>query len=129
MLVLIILSIALVLTVWSYFDQDTAWEYCNLFVVAEAFCFVLLFLKFDIKENKYINTIAGSAISVYLLHGYLLKYIGIDQYASRGPLILVLHLILSTAIVFIVCFAIDFVKQLIFGRFLRKLSSCGIVNY
>ena len=129
MLVLIILSIALVLTVWSYFDQNTAWEYCNLFVVAEAFCFVLLFLKFDIKENKFINTIAGSAISVYLLHGYLLKYIGIDQYASRGPLILVLHLILSTAIVFIVCFAIDFVKQLIFGRFLRKLSACGIVNY
>ena len=90
---------------------------------------MLLFLKFDIKENKYINTIAGSAISVYLLHGYLLKYIGIDQYASMGPLILVLHLILSTAIVFIVCFAIDYVKQVVFGKLMKKLSTIGIVNY
>ena len=129
MLVLIIVSITLVLTLWSYINQNTAWEYCNLFVVAEAFCFVLLFLMIDIKESKFINTIAGSAFSVYLLHGYLLKYIRIDQYASRGPLILVIHLLLSTTIIFIVCFAIDYVIQIVFGKLLRKMSTIGIVNY
>jgi fucose 4-O-acetylase-like acetyltransferase len=128
MLVLTITIISIVLSLWKYIGS-TGWEYCNLLVVLEAVCYVVLFLKIDIRENKLINSFAGSTFAVYLLHGYFLIMIRIDKYASMGPLVLVLHILISTTLILIACFAIDRVFKLVFGGLLRKLSAFGKVDY
>lgn len=68
------------ISIWSEFDENTAWEYCSPFVICEAMILFVLFSRMHIRENIIINKLAKAAFSVFLLHTYFLPYINIEDF-------------------------------------------------
>ena len=120
-----------VMTIWSaindkvgYYTEKTAWEYCNPMGIMEAVCFFLLFKRFKINNNKLINSLAKGSFSVYLLHINFIAHIGIGNYVNRNILLLLFHMIISSALIYLVCWGVYFVyarfEKTVFGFLQRK---------
>lgn len=101
----------------------TNWyAYNSLPVLIGSVCFFIAFIKTEIKAGfigKVINTFAGAAFGVYLMHEHrYMRYlwqswIGIDKY-SESPWML-LHMIGSVLVVFVVCAMIELIRKWIFS--------------
>ena len=127
LIIFLILDLIL-MSFWNYWDASTAREYCNPLIVAYAAVLLLLFLKIHIGENKVINKIASCSLSVYIIHGWLFPYLQIEKYINRHPLVLLAHIAISIIIIVIICFIIDSVYKLIFGRLIRKAKQLWIYS-
>ena len=78
---------------WSFFSQRTAWSYCSPFIILQTVLVFLLFKKIDFY-NGIVNQLAKAAFTVYLIHGYLLPYVGVENVISLNiPLITIVHIV------------------------------------
>lgn len=127
-----------IMTVWSvindrigYFTEKTAWEYCNPLVITTAICAFLMFKRIKIKNNKLINSLAKGSFTVYLLHINLVTHLQIDYFVNENIFLLLLHMILSSALIYLVCWIVYLVYQLfekvVFG-FLKGKCKLSILE-
>lgn len=101
--------IGVLITVWSVFDQQTSWEYCNPLIILEAILLFLCFKDIQIRSNKVINNISSSVFTVFLLHTFLLGYIGIESAVKNNPLLMILHIICSSVGIFLICYIVHII--------------------
>ena len=106
----------------SSFFATSSWEYCNPIVVFEAILMLELFLRFKIGSRKYINSLAKASFTTFLLHGAFLRYLRIEKYAVQAPLVMLLHVLISAIGIYIICYAVHLVYDMITRRFFTALS-------
>ena len=95
-----------------------------------------IFLKIKIKNNVIINTLASTTLGIYILHeGLLSKYIWNDVFKTQNYAtsnFLILHILFTTAVIFIVGAIIDLIRQFIekntVNKFLDSKVSTKISN-
>lgn len=116
------LGTVLLLTVWALLDRDTAWEYCNFLVIAEAVLLFLLFEGIRIPENKIINHLARASFAVYLVHAFFLPYIRIQHFVQGPVLKLAAHIALSSCGIYLLCWVIYSLYDLLTAPLFRWLA-------
>lgn len=105
---LLLINIGIIFA-FMYKFKDVALEYCNPFVISEAVLFFCLFAKLPIKENVFINEMAIEAFSVFLLHFYFYSFINIGDFVNRNPLVLLLHIVISSCVIYLLCWLLGFI--------------------
>ena len=122
-----------VMTIWSamndrigYFTEKTAWEYCNPLVFMLAVCAFLLFKRINIKNSKFINSLAKGSFTVYLIHVNLVTHLGVKLFVNNNIFILILHMALSSVLIYFVCWIIYLVyakfEKVAFGFIKEKIK-------
>lgn len=101
-----------------------AWRYNSPFVIIGAIALFMFFKSFSIK-SKWINYIAASTFSVYLIHENhhvnKLLYDYIQEFtASLNILSIILYLLIVAISIFIGCIIVDRVRIFIFNWFIIK---------
>ncbi len=121
-LIVCLLVLIAIITALSYWNP-IAWNYNNPFIIAEAVVLFLIFERSNIGYKGWINSLAKAAFTCFLIHTYLLKYIFIEFFAKANPVLLILHMIISPAVIYLVCWIIYKLYNLIFGKAFAKLSA------
>lgn len=128
-LVTALLGCVAMLTLWTlvndrtgYKTERSAWEYCNPVLIIEAVVILRLFLKVDIGARPVINRLAGGAFTVFLLHGVFIGHLGIERYVTGNVLIMLLHMLGSAIGIYLVCWCVYFVYNLVSKRAFAALS-------
>lgn len=119
-LLLVYLGSAVAIFIWSVFEarfpdkvNTTGLMYCNPFVILEAVSLFMLFLNIDMGSDKVINKLATGVFSVFLLHGYLIGHLRIEQFVQENALIMIIHMIVCTVGMFLVCTVCHFIYKAI----------------
>lgn len=92
-----------------------------LAIVCAIFMF-LLFKNINIKQNRFINTVAASTFGILLIHtnsSTMRRFLWVDLFRNHefySESILIVHAILVVLIVYISCFLIDYLRI----RFIEK---------
>lgn len=97
------LACIVLLTIWAFFDKGTAWEYCNPIVILVAVFAFNLFMQIEMGCVKIINQLAKGTFSVFLLHSVFLPHIAVDRFVIGNPLVMILHIGISTIGIFLIC--------------------------
>ncbi len=126
------LDIALI-TGWTYFDmlisgkgifETKALNYENPLVIMEAVLIFLIFKNIKMKENPVINRLAKAAFSVYLTHIQLIKFFRIEIFANGNPMLLIFHMLMTAALIYLISFIIfsvyDFITRPLFALIRKK---------
>lgn len=92
---------AVVLSLWAV-KSGSAWSYSNPLVIANA-CLVFLAFKQWKFRSKAVNTLAKGAFSCFLLHGIFLTRIGIDRAVTASVPVMLAHVALSAAGLYLIC--------------------------
>lgn len=132
-LVGVLLSCVIIMTVWSamndrigYFTEKTAWEYCNPVVIMSAVCAFLLFKRINIRNSKFINSLAKGSFTVFLLHGIFITHIGVESFVNKNIFILLLHTVLSSVLIYFVCWIVYLIyskfEKVAFGYIKKKIK-------
>lgn len=124
LIAILIIEVA-ALSIWEFISTSTAREYFNPLVIGEAFTVFLIFLRMDMISSKKINQFAKAAFSIYLAHWWFLPYIGISRFVTQPTIVMIVHMILSTAGIAMACYLVDMIYRFIFGKFIRKLGAFG----
>lgn len=109
-LIFALCGIVLLITTWSCvsemtgYNNNLAWIYCNPLVVLEAAVIFTLFEKIDMGNVKWINQFSAACFTVFIAHGYLITHIKIDWAVHQNPLIMTVHIIICTVLIYLVCF-------------------------
>lgn len=105
-LVLALISIITAITFLSHMNGgigSVAWSYCSPFVVIEAVVAFLIFLQLKFY-NKYINSLAQAAFTVFLFHGLFISYLDIET-AVHSPSIVMTGYITGTCmLIYLLCY-------------------------
>lgn len=128
-----ILSCSIILTAWArvndyigFFDERSAWEYCNPIIIIESILLFLLFNKITLKESKLINSFAKASFTVFLMHTIFLPKINIQRYVNQNTIVLLGHLVLSSVAIYLICWMIhkiyDGLTTPLFNLLNRKCS-------
>ena len=124
----ILLVCEFILVIWArindtvgFYTERSAWEYCNPIVILSAVLIFCLFAKMNFGVNKFINRLANSTFTVYLLHGVFLPYIGIEKAVTGNVMIMLLHICLSVIAIYICCLCVHFIYSWIIKHILGKL--------
>ena len=108
----------------------SAWEYCNPFVIIEAWAIFNLFKEINLPTNKIINTLSSGAFSVFLLHFYLFPKIQIEKFVNQNVFVFILHALISSIFIYIICSLIHIVytwiMEHIFSLILKNRKSLKI---
>jgi len=123
---LIWITSTLIVFLWSYWDTYTSYEYCNPMNIVSATAILTLFLKIEIqneKAEKFITTLSGCALTVYLIHNYLITHVGIEKYVNEMLPIMLIHILAVTAAIILISFVLDKVYKLVMKKPISKLSS------
>ena len=88
----------------------------------------LFFKNTNIKNNKYINAIAGTTFGIYLIHDhpYLREFLWLYFFKNKffqNSNMLIIYSIAITLSVFLVCMIIDILRKKIFEPILLKIIS------
>lgn len=98
--------------------------YCNPLLVIEAAALFLIFYKINIGYVRLINKISSAAFTVFITHSYFITHVGIKWAVQQGPIIMLLHLTLTTVGIYLVCFIIfvlySWVSNTIINNLLKK---------
>jgi len=117
-----IVVLIMVITCISYWNENVAWEYCSPFVILLAVCLFLLFSNFNIGSIKLINELSGSVFTCFLVHGMFISHIHIDQFANMNPILLFLHVLISTLGIYLVSWFVWKCWNLIFKSVTKKID-------
>lgn len=88
--------------VWQNFYPSIARAYCNPFVIGMAVFAFRLFTRLHIS-SKLVNALAKGAFTCFLLHDFFLPHIGIDRVVNRSLPVLMGHIALCVALIFLLC--------------------------
>ena len=83
--------------------SDVFLEYLSPFILFEAACVFMLFLKWDFTSEA-VNALARGCFMAFLFHFPFLGHIGIQKVISTGNAFLILiHQLLSSCAIFLIC--------------------------
>ena len=116
-----------VLNIKYRFERNIAWSYSNPLVVIEAITVFILFLRINIGSIKWINSLSKSSFTVYLVHGYLIPHIGIMWAVQLKPLLMILHIVISSVVIYLVCFLIFLIYDSIIKRVLKSFMKYELI--
>ena len=116
---------ALIITLWSYYDESTAWEYCNPFVIIEAALLFNIFLSFDLGRNKAINRISNCSFTVYLLHIFILSFLNVKLYVTKTAGQMCIHIMICVLLIIAISFIVDSVYKTVFLFLNKKIKRFG----
>ena len=111
----------LALLVWGYINWESAYTYDNPFVILEAAFLILIFKDFTFS-SRFINQIATSGFTCYLIHGFFLRYIQIEKYVSKGWYVMIVHVIVSSAGIYMICYVIHKIYSFLTNWFVKFMS-------
>lgn len=94
-----------VLYVWQLRFAQTARAYSNPFVIAVGIIIFLLFQRIHF-QSRLVNTLAKSVFTCFLMHDLFLWYIGIGRFVNGNMIILLGHVVLSAAGIFLACWCV-----------------------
>lgn len=94
-----------VIFVWQMFSHQTARAYCNPFVIAEAAIVFVLFRRMKLN-SKIVNGLSKAAFTCFLVHGVFLGRIGIPSVVNGSTPILLLHVFVSAAGIFLISWVV-----------------------
>lgn len=97
----------------GYFAERSAWEYCNPLIILVSIIVFILFNKMKIGVIRIINALAEAVFSVYLLHGVFLPHLKIESYVSKSVFLMLIHIIVCLAIIYLICWCINKVYHLV----------------
>lgn len=127
--------ILLAIFIWGMsYKFETAWNYCNIFVVLESVALFIVFMNLKL-HNAVINRIAKHTFGVYLLHTSPIMMNGfwglmdITQYAQKGGGYLLLNLIISVGSMYLICTVLDMILEKSIIPFYTFLNKIPFVNY
>lgn len=109
------------------FFNKTAWIYCNPLVVCEAAIVLLLFLNINIGCSKIINMLSSGVFSVFLLHGHLIRYLGIERFVQGNTFVMCGHIILSACVIIIICTIVHYVYKAVMTPVFNRIFNKKIV--
>lgn len=119
-----------VILVWSMLHVDTAYAYCNPFVIIQAVIVFKLFNNMNIKQNKVINKISKGTFTVFLTHSYLYRLFYIEKQYVLDPFCMTLCLLATCLIIFIICYLVylvyDIISSPIYKLFENKIKTIEI---
>lgn len=129
--VLLLLN-TIILTLWAvvndrigYLTERTAWEYCNPLLIVNAATIFILFSRWNMNTSKIINILAKAGFTVYLTHGYILKFVNVNWAVHQNIFVMILHLVIAACIIYLSGFVIwivyDKVTRPIYNLLERKI--------
>ena len=110
------------LLVWGYINWQSAYTYDNPLVILEAAWLLAVFKDLKI-QSRFINEIASSGFTCYLLNGVFIKYLSIERFASKSWYVLLAHVMLSVVGIYLLCYVIHKVYKLCTGWLEYRLSA------
>lgn len=102
-----------------------ALEYCNLFVVLASFGLVASFVKKQIKENVFVSKLASVSFNVFLVHGFLmryLKYFPLDIFLGGTLLQAIIASVIAVVILYMTSVAISIVSKFVMNPIIGIIS-------
>lgn len=124
------------MTAWALAGQwigrpldNSAWAYSNPLVIINAILAFVLFRRIPLGEVKWINKLAEGAFTVYLLHAVFFRFLSIPKFAAMHPVVLLGHLIASCVGIYVACWCVYLVWQLVtrpIFTFLEKKFPLGL---
>ncbi len=113
---------------WSLVSPDLAWAYCNPILILEAVFLFLASLKLSFR-SRFVNTLAKSSYTCYLLNIPLVQRVGAAAAAAKPLPFLLAHLLGSVAGIYLLCWGVDAVYTAItrkaFAALDQKLPTYG----
>ena len=99
----------------------------SILVIMFSISLFSIFINKKECTNKIINKLAGCTFGIYLIHDnpYIRKFLWIDLFKNAqyvNSKYMIIHLIFSVSIVYISCTIIEYIRQKIMTRFLKKLQ-------
>lgn len=79
-----------------------ALSYCNPIVITQAVSLFQIFHSMQI-HSKLINSVASCSFGVYLLHTYFFRYIQIKRFVTGNIVLIPLHIIVSSILIYAIC--------------------------
>lgn len=123
----------IILTIWAeinnhinFGNEKTALEYCNPFVIMLAIQIFLFFSHLELGCNNIINRLSKATFTVFLLHNIFLQFIEIEYFVLQNALIMILHIIISTIGIYLICWIFyeiyNYISKKIFEILTRKAT-------
>ncbi len=122
-LVAIWLAEVLLITIWSYINPYTSWEYCNPLVILEALTVFCFFLRLDIRNGKVINSFASASFTVFLLHNSLLQYAQIEKAVNGSTFVMMVNIIVTIFSIVLISWIADRIYKSLTYLINKKLES------
>ena len=121
--ILCLVMCCLLIFIWRNILPDTAWIYCNPFLIIESFCIFVLFLKIKIHSNI-INLLAPASFSCYLIHMAILKKIDFSILVNKSVLFLICHLLLTVVSIYCISWLVYYLYDKITSPVYKKIRCC-----
>ena len=114
---LLLLLILAVIFAWTYteyhlIEHDTALEYCDPLVIAEAVLVFMLFSRVKL-QSRAVNALAKGSFTVYLIHGYFLPHIQIQTFAAKALPVVAAHLIICVIGIYAIGLLVDWIYDMV----------------
>lgn len=126
-LILMFVGLVAVSTVFSYYFEGVAWEYCNPIVIAMAVIIFLIFKQMNIRNMKWINHFSKASFTCFLFHGLLISKIGIEQFCTKSPAVLICHLCVSVITIYFISWIIFICYDFVASRFFESFPKQNLV--
>lgn len=111
---------------WSYLEPNSAWAYCNPFVIAEAVLAFLIFRSIKMPNIKPIIYLSQASFMVYLTHIYFLKFIPVSWFANFNIFAIIFYEFAFAMILYFIGFVINLIYSLTFKLIFDRLSKIKI---
>lgn len=92
-------------------NAQTAHSYLNPIIVMMAVVAFLVFKNIDIGSRPLINHLAKGSFTVFLVHGYMITRIKIENFVNKNVIILFAHIIISVVAIYLSCWVLYFVYE------------------
>lgn len=89
--------------------------------------FFIVFKKFDFESEK-INSLSKASFTSFLIHDYLLNYINIQEFINGNIIVLIIHIILSSIIIYLLSYIFNRIYEFVFLPFAKKISNSKILQ-
>ncbi len=122
-LVGIFVALIVAIVACNYLMGSISWYYNSPLVIAEAVVLFLIFSNINIGYKKWINELAKATFICFLTHTYFFKVIFIKHFSTGNPFVQILHMIASAVLIYLACWILYKIYDLVFGPPSRKLSS------
>ena len=109
------------IALWSRWERSGAWAYHNPLVILSACAALILFLRWHFV-SKLINRLAASAFTCFLFHAFFLGRIGIAKATTASLPAMLVHILISTVGIYLMCYLAYCVWKLATGWFFQLLA-------
>ena len=103
--------------------SGSAYSYLNPVVILCAATVFLIFRNLKTGHIPLINVMAKGSFTVFLLHNIFMKHIGIRRFVTGNPIIMVIHVIISSIMLYFICFVAYFIYDKISDPIYKRICS------